>query len=272
MEEERAGEQGSDEPDAAELRQRRDWADDASGGLAAAYRALGQVLPAAWIQVESGFVYGVTGAPAPFMNGVFGARPGVEAAVLERCLDQVAVAGLPYCLELRPGAGELEAMALERGMSFAEEIPLMVRPNLRSPDPVQPELVWRRARPGDEAPFLDLQCRGFEAPPEVMGAIVVPELLNQPFISCLMGAVDGEWVTTAIAIVVGEALGVFNVATPPEHRRKGYASAITARCLAFGEEAGGRFAFLQSSEDAFGAYRRMGFVPVEAWRGLVAEP
>ena len=61
-------------------------------------------------------------------------------------------------------------------------------------------------------------------------------------------------------------VGVFNIATPPEHRGRGYGRAVTARVVADGVRAGARTAYLQASPMGLGVYQRMGFRTGETWR------
>jgi predicted GNAT family acetyltransferase len=77
--------------------------------------------------------------------------------------------------------------------------------------------------------------------------------------------VGGEVVTTAVGVTVGERVGVFNVATPAEHRRRGYGAAITARVVDDGVASGARWAWLQSSPSGYRVYEALGFRTLERW-------
>ena len=83
--------------------------------------------------------------------------------------------------------------------------------------------------------------------------------------SWYVGRVGDSIVSTAVGITVDGATGVFNVATPPEHRGRGYGAALTSRVVRDGFAAGSRFAFLESSEIGYGVYRRLGFREVEQY-------
>jgi predicted GNAT family acetyltransferase len=80
-----------------------------------------------------------------------------------------------------------------------------------------------------------------------------------------VGEVDGEIVTTALGTVFGDCVGVFNVATPEAHRRRGHGAAITARVVTDGLAAGADWAWLQSSEVGYRVYEALGFETVERW-------
>lgn len=72
--------------------------------------------------------------------------------------------------------------------------------------------------------------------------------------SWYIGRVEDPIVSTAVGVTVDGATGVFNVATPPEHRGHGYGAALTSRVVRDGFEAGSRLAYLQSSEIGDGVY------------------
>ena len=70
---------------------------------------------------------------------------------------------------------------------------------------------------------------------------------------------QGEPVSTAIGFVVGETVGIFNVATPPNQRRQGYRAALTERAIRDGFDQGADLAWLQSSHLGEPVYRHIGF-------------
>jgi N-acetylglutamate synthase len=77
-------------------------------------------------------------------------------------------------------------------------------------------------------------------------------------------------VTTGLGLTIGDHVGVFSIATPPEQRRRGYGAAITARIVADGYTAGARWAWLQSSKDGYGLYEQLGFITIATWECWIA--
>jgi predicted GNAT family acetyltransferase len=84
--------------------------------------------------------------------------------------------------------------------------------------------------------------------------------------------VDGVPVTTALSSAFGDYVGIFNVATPSRHRRRGYGAAITARAVLDGFEGGASFAYLQASAIGLKVYEQLGFQTLEVWRTWVSAP
>ncbi len=81
---------------------------------------------------------------------------------------------------------------------------------------------------------------------------------------CWAGYVDGEPVATAATVITPDGtIGVYNVATSPAHRRRGYAEAITRHAIDARPEGkmdgGVERVILQSTMQGYELYRRLGF-------------
>jgi GNAT superfamily N-acetyltransferase len=88
-----------------------------------------------------------------------------------------------------------------------------------------------------------------------------------PMHSC-MAMIDGEPVSCATVLSGGDDACVTAVATLPEHRGKGLASAIVARLLGEARDRGMRTGTLQASKAGAPVYERLGFADVgfiEMW-------
>jgi ribosomal protein S18 acetylase RimI-like enzyme len=80
-----------------------------------------------------------------------------------------------------------------------------------------------------------------------------------------IGRVGEQDVSTAVGYTLDGATGIFNVATPVEHRGRGYGAALTTRAVRDGFDAGAEFAWLQSSDIGRSVYERLGFRTVERY-------
>lgn len=74
-----------------------------------------------------------------------------------------------------------------------------------------------------------------------------------------VGFLDGHPAGVVTAFQDGETIGIYNVATSEEYRRRGIGSALTAHAIREGQTAGSKQAVLQSSEMGVSVYRALGF-------------
>ncbi|MGH2844232.1 MAG: GNAT family N-acetyltransferase [Solirubrobacteraceae bacterium] len=226
-------------------------------------------IPAGWTQRSSGAICGVTGIGMPTLNGVWVYDTGAGVKQVSRLLDRVADAGVPHVLQLCPRCDDsLRLLARSREMHHDTSIPLMVLPDENEPSVVDDgNLVIRVLQP-DEAIILhaDLAAAGFQGPIDDFRRLMTPATLGRPGVCTYLGELDGEPVATGIGIRLNEHVGIFNVATLPARRRRGYGAAITARAVRDGFQQGARLAWLQSSTDGYSVYERLGFTTLESWQ------
>jgi len=104
---------------------------------------------------------------------------------------------------------------------------------------------------------------GGGAPLEYMLPLYAPGVLQLAGFAVYLGRIDGETVTTAMGYQTDKDVAIFSVATPPEHRRRGYGGAITAHAARAAFQNGADLAWLQTSEMGESLYRGLGFSHVE---------
>ena len=106
---------------------------------------------------------------------------------------------------------------------------------------------------------------GFGIPPELAAAAYALEVAEMEGFAYYLARVDGRDVSTAAGLTVDDAVPIFNVATPAEHRGRGYGAAITAHAAQEGFATGAGLAALQSSAMGESVYLRLGFREVETY-------
>lgn len=118
--------------------------------------------------------------------------------------------------------------------------------------------IERAEDEGDLAEAARVAAAGFGTTVEMMRGLFAPELIGAGM-AFYVGRIDGDAVATAVGYQIGEDVGIFGVATPPEHRRRGYGAAITAHAVRSGFETGADMAWLQTSSMAESIYCGLGF-------------
>jgi N-acetylglutamate synthase len=242
--------------------------DHAAQALVEAWQQLVASVPSGWAVAERFGIAAVTGVAFPTLNGVWVASPEVDEQALSSLLDRVAATGLPHCLQARPAAAQkLDGFAADRGMTVSEEIPLMVLEDTAglSPGREASELVIRELAAAEAELHARTAAAGFETPPEPFVQLLTPSTLAHPGVRSYVGEVEGEPVTTGLGFTFGTYVGIFNIATLPLSRRRGYGAAITARAVLDGLASGAKWAWLQSSPAGYSVYEELGFRPVEVW-------
>jgi N-acetylglutamate synthase len=240
-------------------------AEDAARSSIEMWRLTVAAIPGAWIDEGDGAAAVFTGFAGSGDNGVWTVRPDVAPGVVAELLDRVEAAGVPHSLQLREGASpELTRVARERGMVLDAEEPVMLLdpPSSLAVPPAIPGLSITRLRRGEGGVHARIAAPAFGDRVDVFEA-ATSIALSVPDIRCYAGEIEGEPVVTARAVTHLGATAVFAVATVPEHRSRGYGSAVTARAVLDGFAAGGQWAWLQAAPDATRMYERLGFRAVE---------
>jgi len=244
-------------------------ADTAASALAGTWEHLLSAFADGWVLREGGATGGDSGVPLPTLNGVWAERADPDPATIAALLDRIAATGLPHCLQLRPGYSPAFAeLATMRGMIRQEDDdPLMVMENPAMLGRAQrlAGLEIRQLHPDQARLHVTVAAAGFETGEEPFRQMVTPGALRLPGVRCYLGEVGGHPVTTGIGITLGAFVGIFNVATPPAQRRRGYGAAVTARAVTDGLAAGAAWSWLQSSPPGYRVYERLGFQTIESW-------
>jgi ribosomal protein S18 acetylase RimI-like enzyme len=159
------------------------------------------------------------------------------------------------------GARRRSRQLFERlGLRHSVNLPGMVAERVAPPAHALPAVEVRRVAPG---PVRDAFCAigslCFNVPIVWFMEVFDNDSVWERFES-YVGYVDEEPVSTAAIVMGGGAMGVYNVATVPGHRRRGYGEAVMRHALAEAESRHGiGKVLLQSTPAGFSLYKRMGF-------------
>jgi ribosomal protein S18 acetylase RimI-like enzyme len=209
--------------------------------------------------------------PIPQCNG---ARVVEDSAIavdaLPAVIAEVESAGAWPWVQTRSGHERTRMAARELGLTHTERIPgMVVRPGELNEVDVGIEIAPITDEETEST--IAILARSFDAPAEVFVELSAA-LRTLPEATWYVGRLGGMTVSTGVGFTVDGATSIFNVATPPEHRRHGYGAALTARAASDGLAAGADFAFLQSSALGHKVYRQLGFRDVEEYILLTRPP
>ena len=221
-----------------------------------------------WRREEAGVLAFISGLAIPLLNSVSVYDPGADLGHVHDMLTTVLESGFPCLLQGRAALqGELAALAAQFGLVPGEALPLMILDDVQawaaSQPPARPRV--RELTLEERHLHAELLAAGFAAPLGLMVQMV--ELFHSgPNSRMYVAEVAGVPVSTSVSVLTEpDSVGIFDVATPPEHRRHGYGAAATAHAIRTGLASGATWAWLQSSPAAYSMYERMGFRTVEKW-------
>ena len=248
-------------------------ADQATRSWFAAIRLLAREVPAMYEKPRSGGVVTfVTGIPLPVMNGVFTETAHPDIAELAAAAEGMEGSGVPWCIQLRgePDA-DVERLAGVHGLIQKQTTPLMLHRGEMEQKAPQPAVQGVRViGPEEGEEYAAALAAGFQVPPQVMALFGSLEVLAVSHAVPYVAESAGQVVAVGLGVSLGESVGVFNIATLPGYRGRGYGRAITERIVADGIAQGASLAYLQSSQAGYRLYESMGFRTVESWTYLLA--
>lgn len=202
--------------------------------------------------------------PIPQVNGPWVVHDSAGAAdALADAIEEVDAAGAWPWVQTRSGHDRTRQAAIDLGLTHLEEMPGMVlRPGELNDARAEIQIADVGAEEIDAT--NELLAMSFGAPKDVLdlfstGVASIEEA------AWYIGRAHDEIVATAIGFTVGDATGIFNVATHPEHRGRGFGAALTSHAVRDGFEKGASFAYLQSSGMGHSVYRALGFRDVERY-------
>jgi GNAT superfamily N-acetyltransferase len=246
----------------------------ADANLAQTWATLGRAMGAAVGDSDSA-VFVATGFDAAFFNGVYTAGSVSDPdAVVRDAIGFMSRQQVPWLLWVREGVDDaLLAAGRRAGLTDAGGPPAMALPSIGSPPelPAGLDIAVVDDAAGIDA-FRDLSARGFEMPIDFTTRLVSDATLAAPGVVAVLGTVGSEPVSVALVCVTGTTAGIYNVATPAEHRRRGYGAALTWAAIEQGARLGCDHAILQASEMGAAVYRDMGFVDIGCYVQLAGPP
>jgi GNAT superfamily N-acetyltransferase len=208
-----------------------------------------------------------------------------SATDVERRIDatvrQFAERRTPMCWLIGPSSqpGDLGARLRSRGLEQGEDalgvgedgLGMAVDLHTLSQDaPTPPGLTIVEVDDGAVLrQWIDVLCEGSGFPDDVRAALHdlmarhglsnASGLSAHPAIRMYLGIADGEPVATALLFLDAGVAGLYDVATVPHARRKGFGAALSRAALNTARNLGYQTCVLQSSAMGEGVYRRLGF-------------
>ncbi|MYV57643.1 GNAT family N-acetyltransferase [Streptomyces sp. SID3212] len=220
----------------------------------------------------------VTGAPMPLLNGVIGIAREADPEEIAAFAASTVLEAVPWSVQVRGERVDdrIVAVAAGHGLERRSTLPFMLaslgmRTSLgeaegRSERGSTADGPTVRSVSSDEAGlYRAALAAGYGGPEEIFSVFVARPVLDHVAMRAYVAEVAGVVVATSFGVLVDDFVGVFNIAVPPEYRRRGYGRVATEAVLRDAYEEGARTAFLHASPPGVPLYRAMGFQLAENW-------
>jgi ribosomal protein S18 acetylase RimI-like enzyme len=208
----------------------------------------------------------------PVSNGVVSVEAVPDLGEIAEFAAAHAERELPWNIKLR---GEpdprIVTLATAYGLTSKSREPFMLRPaDAGEVLPGSDELRIRTVLGEEYLYYLDVMaaCRGVA--PEKLAQFATPGIVGTPGVSAYVGEVGGVPVATGLGVLAEDHIGVFNIATLPSHRRRGYGRLMTTAVLRDGYRAGAHTALLHPTDMSRSLYESIDFRTAEYWTTLAA--
>ena len=215
-----------------------------------------------------------TGVAYPWFNGVLASAPAGEMGEAEidaaLSLFQDFKGITTWWLAPQVAVDPWRARLASRGFGYDANTPGMAV-DLHTLDAAAAAIrgleIRRVASAQDMQTWGETFAAGYELPPAWHASTITffNELgydLETSHYWHYLGLIDGEPLATASLFVGAGAVGIMYVSTLPAARRRGIGAAVTLAALIDGRDLGYRIGVLQSSDQGYPVYRRLGFVEV----------
>ncbi len=239
----------------------------ADANLFEAFRVMCSGVPGGEVLEHDGVLIAASGLPVPMFNVAFVTRPLPDPKpVLQRAISYFDGRRIPFIVRIRDGLDQsVEAAAVALDLPFSDAVPGMILENPGKRLKKVRDLDIRVPASEQELEdFARVVAAGFDAPLEMTRALAGFARFGIPDQELYVGYHDGQAVASSTLALTHRVAGVYNVATLPTARRRGYGEAMTAHAVRRGAERGALIASLQASDMGRPVYERMGF-RVTAW-------
>lgn len=125
---------------------------------------------------------------------------------------------------------------------------------------------------GTRATFAEVMSVAFDIPISVSSAVYGSGQAWSSDFRGYIGYSNGRAVTTAAAMITGDVIGLYSVATLPQHRRLGFAEAIMRQVVEAAKQlAGIEQTVLQATASGLSLYEQMGYRTVTRFNVYIAD-
>jgi ribosomal protein S18 acetylase RimI-like enzyme len=238
--------------------------------LVAVFDALVRTRPGAEFYEGSELCWTLTRVAFAVFNSIFAARLDASTAgpQIEAAKTRAARNGVPVLWWIASGdtPADLAQRLTHAGFAYAATLPGMsldLRDVPQSEAAIGDVTIETVASERAARTWCDVFARGFGFPKaigdEFLALTIESAGDNGAAYRSYLLSWRGEPVAAASAMLTGDVVGIYNVATLPHARRRGFGGFLTSHAARDARNRGASVAVLQSSEAGLRVYRALGF-------------
>lgn len=210
----------------------------------------------------------LSGVGVPDMN--FGLIADDDPALLAVTVAAITTRELSALLMLADRGKHL-AERIPEQFSPAGEMPIMSKPLVGEPAPMDSRV--RRATADDRGAVEAVLAAAYGLPAEAVAVATEPLVRGDDGPLSIWLLEDSEEVVSAVtATRADDTVGLWTMATPPRHERKGFGRALLASVLAEAQQDGASLGLLGATPAGFPLYSATGWTTHETWELYVNAP
>lgn len=203
----------------------------------------------------------LTGVSVPDLN--FGLLAVDDPALLDETLAAIDSRKLA-ALVMLADRGKGLAPRIPSQFAPAGEMPIMSKPLVGAPANRDPRV--RRATATDRSAVEAVLTAAYGMPPDAIAVTTEPLARgDEGPLSMWLLEEAGEVVSTVTVTRIDDIAGLWSMATPPQHERKGYGRALLASVLAEAQRDGATLGLLGATPAGFPLYAATGWTTQETW-------
>jgi GNAT superfamily N-acetyltransferase len=164
----------------------------------------------------------------------------------------------------KPLRREAQRIFTRHGLRPLTEAPGMYAERLAPPDRKLPAIeVFPVKDDRTRSAFANIMSVAFDIPQSICGSIYGVEQAWMSGLEGYVGFANQKPVTTAAAMITGDVIGLYSVATLPQYRRLGFAEAIMRHVVdQHKRSTGSERTVLQATQSGITLYQKMGYQTV----------
>jgi GNAT superfamily N-acetyltransferase len=211
-----------------------------------------------------GAVLALSGEPVADLNFVaIGAGPD-PAARLREYGALVHVRHLPVVVMLSAAVADaLAPVARDLGLTHAGGMPLMTHDGQGMAQMERQVTVTRVETDADLKTTNSIMARAFSLPEDAVQRAWGPAMLDAPGFAVFLARQGVAPVSAVATTRHGATVGIWCMATAPEHQRRGAGGALLTQVMAEHHASGARLFYLGATAAGYPLYERLGFRTVE---------